>query len=197
MSTPGVLIVISGPSGAGKGTLCRRLKKDFPDIYYSVSVTTRSPRQGERQGVDYSFMSIEEFLALRDADGFLEWAEVYGNYYGTPKSLIEESIAGGRDVVLEIDIQGALHVKKQYPEGIFIFIVPPSMKELRRRIEGRGENSPEDISMRIGSAYAELAYVSEYDYVIVNDEVKPAVEKLKSIIIAEKCRPQRREIKFE
>lgn len=197
MNTPGLLIVISGPSGAGKGTLCNLIKKEFPNIYYSISATTRSPRQGERHGVDYLFMSKEEFLELRDANGFLEWAEVYGNYYGTPRSKVEENIAQGRDVILEIDIQGALHVKKQYPEGVFIFIVPPSIKELKRRIETRGQDSPEDISKRLKSAHTELAYVSEYDYVIVNDKIEAAIAKLKSIIIAEKCRPQRRKIKFE
>lgn len=197
MNTPGLLIVISGPSGAGKGTLCNLIKKEFPNIYYSISATTRSPRQGERHGVDYLFMSKEEFLELRDANGFLEWAEVYGNYYGTPRSKVEENIAQGRDVILEIDIQGALNVKKQYPEGVFIFIVPPSIKELKRRIENRGQDSPEDISKRLKSAHTELAYVSEYDYVIVNDKIETAIAKLKSIIIAEKCRPQRRKIKFE
>jgi len=197
VNTPGLLIVISGPSGAGKGTLCNLMKNYFPDAYYSISATTRSPRHGEKHGVDYFFMSTEEFLELRDADGCLEWAEVYGNYYGTPKSNVEESIAQGRDVILEIDIQGALHVKKQYPEGVFIFIVPPSIEELRRRIETRGQNSPEDMSKRLKSAQEELAYVSEYDYVIVNDEIETATEKLRSIIIAEKCKPHRREIKFE
>ena len=197
MNTRGLLIVISGPSGAGKGTLFNLMKKYFPDTYYSISATTRSPRQGERDGVDYFFMSREEFLELRDTDGFLEWAEVYGNYYGTPRSKVEESIAQGRDVILEIDIQGALHVKKQHPQGVFVFIVPPSIQELRRRIESRGQNSPEDMLKRLESAQAELAYVSEYDYVVINDEIEAATTKLKSIIIAEKCRPQRKIIKFE
>ncbi|WP_028307420.1 guanylate kinase [Desulfitibacter alkalitolerans] len=197
MNTPGLLIVISGPSGAGKGTLCNLIKKEFPNIYYSISATTRSSRQGERHGVDYLFMSREEFLELREANGFLEWAEVYGNFYGTPRSKVEENIAEGKDVILEIDIQGALHVKKQYPEGVFIFIVPPSIRELKRRIESRGQDSPEDISKRLKSAHTELAYVSEYDYVIVNDKIETAIAKLKSIITAEKCRPQRRKINFE
>ncbi len=197
MSTPGLLIVISGPSGAGKGTLCNLIKKEFPSIYYSISATTRNPRQGETQGVDYLFMSREEFLTLKENNGLLEWAEVYGNFYGTPKSMVEENIASGKDVILEIDIQGALHIKKQYPEGVFIFIVPPSIGELKRRIERRGQNSPEDISRRLKSAQTELAYVSEYDYVIVNDKIETAIAKLKSIITAEKCRPQRRKINFE
>ena len=196
MNTPGLLVVISGPSGAGKGTLCNLIKKDFPDMYYSISATTRNPRQGEIHGVDYLFMSKEEFLELRDANGCLEWAEVYGNYYGTLRSQVEDNIAQGKDVILEIDIQGALHVKKQYPEGIFIFIVPPSIEELRRRIESRGKDSPETIAKRMKSAHAELAYVSEYDYVIVNDEIETAATKLKSVIIAEKCRPHRRTIKI-
>ncbi|KUO52449.1 MAG: guanylate kinase [Desulfitibacter sp. BRH_c19] len=197
MSISGLLIVISGPSGAGKGTLCNLIKKEFPSIYYSTSATTRSPRQGERHGVDYLFMPKEEFLNLKENNGLLEWAEVYGNFYGTPRSLVEENIAAGKDVILEIDIQGALHIKKQYPEGVFIFIVPPSIGELKRRIESRGQNSPEDISRRLKSVHTELAYVSEYDYVIVNDKIETAIAKLKSIINAEKCRPQRRKINFD
>ncbi len=196
MNTPGLLIVISGPSGAGKGTLCNLIKKEFPNIYYSISVTTRKPRQGEKDGVDYFFMSKEEFIELKDANGLLEWAEVYGNYYGTPKKKVEENIEAGKDVILEIDIQGALKVKKQFPEGVFIFIVPPSISELKRRIEARGKDSPEDISKRLSCAHDELSYVSEYDYVIVNDKLETAVAKLKSIINAEKCKPHRRKISF-
>lgn len=197
MNTPGLLIVISGPSGAGKGTLCNLIKKEFPSIYYSISATTRSPRQGEKHGVDYLFMSKEDFSNLKDNNGLLECAEVYGNSYGTPRSMVEENIASGKDVILEIDIQGALHIKKQYPQGVFIFIVPPSIGELKRRIESRGLNSPEDILRRLKSAQTELAYVSEYDYVIVNDKIETAIAKLKSIITAEKCRPQRRKINFD
>ncbi|MEW6623180.1 MAG: guanylate kinase [Bacillota bacterium] len=197
MNTPGLLIVISGPSGAGKGTLCNLIKKEFPNIYYSISATTRSPREGERHGVDYLFISKEEFLALKDKNGFLEWALVYDNLYGTPKKLVEENIQKGRDVILEIDIQGALQVKKQYAGGVFIFVVPPSLSELKRRIEKRGKDSPEDIMKRMNSVHEELSYVTEYDYVIVNEKIETAVAKLKSIIIAEKCKPQRRKIEFD
>lgn len=186
-----MLIVISGPSGAGKGTLCNLIKKEFPDIYYSISVTTRKPRQGEKDKVDYFFISKEDFLKLKEEKGLLEWAEVYGNYYGTPRKMVEDNIANGKDVILEIDIQGALQVKKQFSEGVFIFIVPPSINELKRRIEIRGKDSPEDISKRLSCAHDELSYVSEYDYVVVNDKLENAVVKLKSIIIAEKCRPHR------
>jgi len=197
VNTPGLLIVISGPSGAGKGTLCNLIKKEFPNIYYSISATTRSPREGERHGVDYLFISKEEFLALKDKNGFLEWALVYDNLYGTPKKLVEENIQKGRDVILEIDIQGALQVKKQYAGGVFIFVVPPSLSELKRRIEKRGKDSPEDIMKRMNSVHEELSYVTEYDYVIVNEKIETAVAKLKSIIIAEKCKPQRRKIEFD
>ena len=197
MNTLGLLIVVSGPSGTGKGTLCSLIRKDFTNLYSSISATTRNPRQGEISGVDYLFMSKEEFLEIRDSNGFLEWAEVYDNYYGTPRSKVEENIVQGIDVLLEIDIQGALYVKKQYPEGVSIFIAPPSISELKQRIEGRGKDSPEAILKRLKSAHAELAYASEYDYVIVNDDLETALAKLKSIIIAEKCKPQRREVKFE
>lgn len=197
MNTSGLLIVISGPSGAGKGTLCSLIKKEFPNVYYSISATTRSPRQGEVDGTDYLFINKEKFFKLKEENGLLEWAEVYGNYYGTPRALVEKNIEEGTDVILEIDIQGALQVKKQFPEGVFIFIVPPSIGELKRRIENRGQNSPEDIQNRLKSVHRELSYVSEYDYVVVNDKIETAIAKLKSIITAEKCRPQRRQIDFD
>lgn len=184
----GLLLVISGPSGAGKGTLCKALRAEMPELVYSVSATTRLPRPGEVHGVDYFFVSREEFARAVEEEGFLEWAEVYGNWYGTPRRWVEEMIGSGRDVVLEIDIQGARQVKKRFPKGVFIFVVPPTMEELARRLTGRGTDSPEEIARRLSQAVEEMECAHEYDYVVVNDKVEKAVATLKSIIEAERCR---------
>lgn len=186
----GLLIVISGPSGAGKGTICRALMQES-DFWISVSATTRQPRVGEKDCVNYHFLTKEEFREKIDIDDFLEYAEVYGNYYGTPKSKALEAIESGRDVILEIDIQGALKVKESYPEGVFIFILPPSMEELKNRIINRGSETPESLMTRFKSAYKEINYVSKYNYAVVNDTVEEAVKKLQSIIVAERCRVDR------
>ena len=166
----------------------KALCAEMPELGYSVSATTRSPRPGETPGVDYFFMSREEFARGIEEDGFLEWAEVYGNWYGTPRQYVEEMINSGRDVVLEIDIQGARQIKQRYPEGIFVFVVPPTMEELARRLTGRGTDPPEEIARRLSQAAEEMECAHEYDYVIVNDEVEKAVATLKSIIEAERCR---------
>mgnify|MGYP002795102692 CR=1 FL=1 len=184
----GVLIVISGPSGAGKGTICKALLEKHKDIHLSVSATTRNPRQGEVHGINYYFLNKDEFLKKVEEDDFLEWAEVYGNCYGTPKSNVQELLDSGKDVILEIDIQGALKVKENTEEGVFIFILPPSMEELKARIIKRGSETPESLKTRMESAYDEISFASKYDYAVVNDEVEDAVKKIESIIIAEKCR---------
>lgn len=186
----GLLIVISGPSGAGKGTICKALleKRDF---WLSVSATTRDPRQGEIQGESYYFLTKEEFEKKIEEKDFLEYANVYGNYYGTPKSKVIEKLNTGKDVVLEIDIQGALKVKEAYPKGIFIFILPPSMEELKNRIINRGSETEESLMRRFKSAYKEINYVSKYNYAVVNDKIDSAVSKIESIITAEKCSVER------
>lgn len=187
----GLLIVISGPSGAGKGTICKGFLERNPEVAISVSATTRSPRKGEVEGVNYYFMSKEQFKNKIIDNDFLEYAEVYDNFYGTPKSNVEELLESGRDVILEIDIQGALKVKENTEEGVFIFILPPSMEELKARIIKRGSETPESLMKRFKSAYKEINFISRYNYAVVNDEVETAVEKLEAIISAEKCRVDR------
>ncbi len=195
-STQGLLVVLSGPSGAGKGTLCKQLLKELPNLRYSVSATTREPRPGEVEGKDYYFVSRAQFDAMIDAGQMLEHAEFCGHYYGTPWHAVEQAITAGTDVILEIEIQGALQIKQRFPQGVFIFILPPSLDELASRIKKRGTESSDVIQQRLNEAVRELEYVSEYDYVVVNDQVELAVEKLTAIIKAEKCREKRSMVKF-
>lgn len=191
-NTRGVLLVLSGPSGTGKGTVCKVVRDSLGDnLAYSISATTRKPRMGEEHGREYFFFSKEEFEALRDQNGFLEWAQVYDNYYGTPRAFVEEVLASGRDCILEIDPQGALQVRKATSEAVLVFIAPPSLEELRARLTGRGTEAPEEVEKRLSCAEAELAYSNQYDYLIVNDEVEKAAEKMKAILMAERCRTNR------
>ena len=187
----GVLIVISGPSGAGKGTICKALLEKYKNIYLSVSATTRTPREGEVEGVNYYFLTKEDFEEKVRNNGFLEYANVHGNFYGTPKVNVEKMLEDGKDVILEIDIQGALQVKENFKEGVFIFILPPSMEELKQRIIKRGSETEESLMTRFKNAYKEINYVSKYNYAVVNDTLEVAVAKVEGIITAEKCRVDR------
>lgn len=184
----GNLLVISGPSGTGKGTVCRRLLAARPEIAYSISATTRAPREGEQNGREYWFLSKEEFQQMIAQNRLLEWAEVYGNYYGTPADKVREMLDSGRDVLLEIDTQGALNVQKMFlKEGTFIFLLPPSLAELERRIRGRGTETEEAIKRRLRAAIDEIPRGNNYDYIITNDTVEDVVEKIGHIIEAERC----------
>ena len=186
----GKLFVISGPSGAGKGTIVNAVmdQADPSGTALSIYMTTREPRPGEEDGVNYFFVTKEEFRRQIEAGGFLEYAEVYDHYYGTPKSKVVEKLNQGRDVILEIDIQGALNVKKAFPEGVLIFILPPSMEVLRNRLTGRGTDAPEVIERRLSKTRGELTFIDRYDYGVVNGDLEEAVETVQAIMRAEHAR---------
>ena len=192
----GLLIVVSGASGTGKGTVCKKILSDLPEVAYSISATTRAPRPGEVDGKEYYFLSVAEFKSWIADGKFLEHAEVYGNFYGTPLNKIEERLNRGEDILLEIDVQGALNVKRKCPEGVYIFLLPPSLEELKRRIEGRGTETPESLNRRMKNALAEINVGLEYDYVVVNDSIENAAEKIKAILTAERLKVSRNEDKF-
>jgi len=191
MAQQGILIVISGPSGTGKGTICRKLLRNNPQLKYSVSVTTRKPRVGEVDGVNYFFTSREQFITMIEGGALLEWAEVYGNFYGTPRCYVQEQLIKGYDIVLEIDTQGAMKVKKNFPEGVYVYIIPPSLDELAERINKRGTDSSSAIEHRLECAMDELELAQNYHYIVINDQVAAAVQRVETIIAAEKYRSER------
>ncbi|MGM0844543.1 MAG: guanylate kinase [Bacillota bacterium] len=192
MKEKGLLIVLSGPSGVGKGTVRKEIfSQEDTRFEYSISMTTRLPREGEVDGVDYFFKSREEFEDLIEKGKLLEYAEFVGNYYGTPEDYVRETINNGNDVFLEIEVQGAKQIREKFPDGLFIFLAPPSLSELQNRITTRGTETEELILNRMTTARKEIELMDLYDYVVENDKVENATEKIKSIVQAEHCRIER------
>lgn len=188
MQREGLIMIISAPSGAGKTTLCRKLRNRFPAMRESISYTTRLPRQGEVDGEDYYFVSREEFLSMVAEDAFAEWAEVHGNLYGTALKTLEEARKNGIDLLLDIDCQGARKLKQKFEGGVYVFILPPSMEELRRRLESRSSDAPEVIERRIKRASDEIREARWYDYIVINDSIQDASEELSAIVLAQSRR---------
>ncbi|HEY0173220.1 MAG TPA: guanylate kinase [Pyrinomonadaceae bacterium] len=189
----GILFVISSPSGGGKGTLIRRLLQTVPGVGYSVSWTTRAPRPGESDGVNYRFVSEEEFTRMRQANGFLEWAVVHGNLYGTARAAVKKEMSKGRDIVLEIDVQGARAVRKAMRSVVSVFILPPSFEVLRERLTARMTERPEELELRLANARGEVEQYRYFDYLILNDEVERAAAQLSAVVSAERARRRRQE----
>ena len=191
MQKKGILIVVSGFSGAGKGTLMKELMKRYDNYALSVSMTTRKPRPGETEGVSYFFVEKEDFERCIGEDGLVEYASYCGNYYGTPRLWVEEQLAAGKDVVLEIEIQGALKVKEKFPDALLLFVMTPSAHELKRRLEGRGTESLEDIRGRLQRAVEESQGIESYDYIIINDDLEKCIAQMNRVIDAARMRPDR------
>ena len=187
----GTLFVVSAPSGAGKTTLCREIRLRVPDLTYSVSVTTRPPRPGEMDGVDFRFVGVDAFGAMLDRGELAEWATVHGNLYGTRARSLEDALASGRDVLLDIDTQGAAQLRGRYPDAVLIFVVAPSVRDLEKRLRERRSDAEVEIARRLVRAREEIALWRRYDYLIVNRDVKEALDQLESIIMAERCRTAR------
>jgi guanylate kinase len=197
MQEKGLLIVLSGPSGVGKGTVRKEIfSQPNTKFEYSISMTTRSPREGEINGVDYFFKTREEFEQLIEQGKLLEYAEFVGNYYGTPVDYVRETLDQGKDVFLEIEVQGARQVREKFPDGLFIFLMPPSLSELKNRIVTRGTESEDIINNRMSVAKEEIEMMNLYDYVVENDQIEKACERINAIVIAEHCRRERVEPKY-
>jgi guanylate kinase len=188
MRRKGILFIISAPSGSGKTTLCSKLVDSLSGLSRSISMTTRAPRIGERDGIDYIFIEKEEFLKRKKKGEFLEWAKVFDEYYGTPKRYIKHLIAKGQDVILNIDVQGAMKIKRLGMRAVFIFMLPPSIEMLKERLTNRSTDSKKEIRERLKFAKKEMAYSYRYEYAVVNDKLETALENLRSIVIAERCR---------
>ena len=186
LNKKGLLLVVSGPSGAGKGTICKEIISKNENIKLSVSATTRKPREGEVHGVNYFFLEKEKFLTMIDNDEFLEHASIYDNHYGTPKAAILECLNKGQDVILEIEMQGAKQMKQICPDGVFVFVLPPSLEELKNRIVGRATETEAEIEKRFSSAFEEINEIVNYDYFIFNKDVSTSVKELENIISSEK-----------
>lgn len=188
MMNRGTLMVVSGPAGVGKGTVCKQFLKEHPEVKLSVSATTRSPRPGEENGREYYFLTKEEFEEKIKTDNLLEYVCFVGNYYGTLKSAVEEKLAAGTDVLLEIEVEGAMNVKKKFPDSVLVFVIPPSFAELAGRLRGRGTETEEVVERRLLRAREEFACIKHYDYVLLNDTIENAASKLNTILVAEKLK---------
>lgn len=194
----GHLIVISGPSGVGKGTICREFfSRNMKNISQSVSATTRKPRLGETNGINYFFESMEKFESMTKNNQLLEYANVHGNYYGTPKEFVFEQMKAGNDVILEIDIQGATQVIQNYQEAVLIFIMPPTFGDLVKRIRNRGTENEEEIKKRLSNAHAEILAADRYDYIVVNDNIFDATDNVEAVIMSERCKRDRYILDFD
>ncbi|MBD5804834.1 Guanylate kinase [Azoarcus sp. Aa7] len=194
---PGTLIIITAPSGAGKTTLVRGLLERDPQMHLSVSYTTRAPRPGEHDGREYHFVDVETFRTLRDRGEFLEWAEVHGNYYATSRVWLKEQIAAGRDILLEIDWQGAQQVRRSFADAVGVFVLPPSVEVLESRLRGRGTDSEDVIARRLLGARGEMRHVGEFDYVILNDDLQNAIDDLVAVVRASRLRYGRQRLRHQ
>ena len=186
--TTGTLFIVAAPSGAGKTTLVGRLLADDPRVMHSISYTTRKPRPGEQNGREYNFIDVQHFLAMRERGEFAEWAEVHDNFYGTSRTWLEQRLQEGCDMLLEIDWQGAQQMRRQFPEAVSIFILPPSLAELERRLRGRGADSEDVIARRVAGALGEMRHVAEFDFVIINNDLDVALGELKAAVCASRLR---------
>ena len=178
----GRLVILSSPSGGGKSTVCRLIKEKFPELEYSISTTTRPLRPGDEEGRDYIFIEENKFKEMIENNDFVEWAVVHGNYYGTSRNVIEDYLKQGKDCILDIDVQGGMHIKEKYPDSVSIFIMPPSIEELEKRLKGRSTDSEESIQTRLKNAKEEIEYRDQYDHIIVNDKIEETINKIVEII---------------